>query len=74
MKEICGGLLANDSIVFQTDEAVNNFLATCRAYLGSRAQVWERRGEIEYLGHTSTAWANPISVDIEELRATAGLS
>ena len=72
VKEICGGLLANDSIVFQTDEAVNNFLATCRAYLGSRAQVWERRGEIEYLGHTSTAWANPISVDIEELRATAG--
>ena len=72
VKEICGGLLANDSIVFQTDEAVNNFLATCRAYLGSRAQVWECRGEIEYLGHTSTAWANPISVDIDELRETAG--
>ncbi len=71
VREICGGLLANDSIVFQTDESVNNFLATCRAYLGSRAQVSERRGEVEYLGHTATAWANPISVDIEELQATA---
>ena len=71
VKEICSGLLANHSIVFQTDDAVSNFLATCRVYLGARAQVWERRGEVDYLGHTSTAWANPISVDIKELEASA---
>lgn len=67
VKEICDGLLANDTIAFQTDEDVENFLATCRAYLGGRAQVWERRGEIEYRGQSTTAWSNPISVDVAEL-------
>jgi len=69
VREICDGLLANDTVSFQTDEDVENFLATCRAYLGSRAQVWERRGEIEYRGQTTTAWSNPISVDVAELEA-----
>lgn len=67
VREICDGLLANDTIAFQTDEDVENFLATCRAYLGARAQVWERRGEVEYRGQSTTAWSNPISVDVAEL-------
>jgi len=67
VREICDGLLANDTVAFQTDEDVENFLATCRAYLGSRAQVWERRGEVEYRGQSTTAWSNPISVDVQEL-------
>src|SRR5690606_10222674 len=71
VREICDGLLANDSVAFQTDEAVENFMATCRAYLAPKAQVWERRGEIEYRGHVTTVWANPISVDVEELEELA---
>jgi len=67
VREICDGLLANDTVAFQTDEDVENFLATCRAYLGERAQVWERRGEVEYRGQSTTAWSNPISVDVAEL-------
>jgi trehalose 6-phosphate synthase len=69
VREICDGVLANDTVVFQTDEDVENFLATCRAYLGPRAQVWERRGEVEYRGQSTTAWSNPISVDVAELEA-----
>ena len=69
VREICDGLLANDTVAFQTNEDVENFLATCRAYLGSRAQVWERRGEVEYRGQSTTAWSNPISVDVADLEA-----
>jgi trehalose 6-phosphate synthase len=67
VRDICDGLLANDTVAFQTDEDVENFLATCRAYLGHRAQVWERRGEVEYRGQSTTAWSNPISVDVADL-------
>ena len=69
VRDICDGLLANDTVAFQTDEDVENFLATCRAYLGSRGQVWERRGEVEYRDQTTTTWSNPISVDVAELEA-----
>jgi trehalose 6-phosphate synthase len=67
VRRICGGLLANDSVVFQTEASVENFLATCRAYLGERAVVLERQGSIEYLGQTTFAWANPVSIDVSEL-------
>jgi trehalose 6-phosphate synthase len=69
VRDICDGLLANDTVAFQTDEDVENFLATCRAYLGARAQVWERRGEVEYRGLSTTAWSNPISVDVADLES-----
>lgn len=69
VRELCDGILANDTVAFQTDEDVENFLATCRAYLGARAQVSERRGEIEYRGQSTTAWSNPISVDVAELES-----
>jgi trehalose 6-phosphate synthase len=68
VRRICAGLLANDSIVFQTEPSVANFLATCRAYLGDRAVVLERQGSVEYLGQTTFVWSNPISVDTTELR------
>jgi trehalose 6-phosphate synthase len=71
VRGICDGLLANDSIGFQTDACVENFLATCRAYLGGQANVSERQGEVRYLGHVSNVWANPISVDLGELKELA---
>jgi trehalose 6-phosphate synthase len=67
VRRICAGLLANDSIVFQTEASVEAFLATCRAYLGDRALVLERQGSVEYLGQTTFVWSNPISVDAMEL-------
>jgi trehalose 6-phosphate synthase len=67
VRRICGGLLANDSVVFQTEASVANFLATCRAYLGERAKVRERQGEVEYLGQTTFIWSNPVSLDTTEL-------
>jgi trehalose 6-phosphate synthase len=71
VSDICDGILANDSIGFQTDASVDNFMATCRAFLGSKVDVWERQGEVRYLGQTSTVWSNPISVDLHELRELA---
>lgn len=67
VRRICAGLLGNDSVVFQTEASVENFLATCRAYLGERAVVLERQGSVEYLGQTTFVWSNPISVDPSEL-------
>ena len=75
VRRICASLLANDSIVFQTDVSVTNFLATCKAYLAD-AKVMERQGEIEYLGNTTFIWSNPVSLDcreMETLRATPTL-
>jgi trehalose 6-phosphate synthase len=69
VRRICGGLLANDSVVFQTEASVENFLATCSAYLGDRAVVLERQGSVEYLGQTTFVWANPISIDAAEVTA-----
>jgi trehalose 6-phosphate synthase len=76
VRRICAGLLANDSVVFQTETSVENFLATCRAYLGERAVVLERQGSIEYLGQTTFVWSNPVSVDVSDiamLRASPAL-
>ena len=71
VREICSGLLANDSVFFQTEAACEGFLATCRTYLGAEAEVDDRRGEVEYLGRTTSIWSNPISVDVAELRGLA---
>jgi trehalose 6-phosphate synthase len=69
VRQICRGLLGNDSVTFHTDESVENFLATCRVYLSGEAQVSERRGEIEHEGVTTSVWSNPISVDVPELQS-----
>ena len=67
--QICRGLLANDSVVFHTEESVENFLATCRAYLCKRALVLEREGLVEHMDQRTYVWSNPISVDVAELEA-----
>jgi trehalose 6-phosphate synthase len=71
VRQMCDGLLANDSLVFQTEESVEGFMATCRAYLGSAAQVYRDRGKVVYAGTTTALWSNPISVDAWELREFA---
>jgi trehalose 6-phosphate synthase len=65
---MCRGLLGNDSLVFQTDESVENFFSTCAIYLRDEAAVAPVPGEVRYGGHTTSVWSNPISVDARELR------
>jgi trehalose 6-phosphate synthase len=67
VREICRGLLGNDSLVFQTDASVENFLATCAAYLGDEARISSAPAEVTYRGRTTSLWDNPISVDAHEL-------
>jgi trehalose 6-phosphate synthase len=69
---ICESLLANDSIVFQTEASVRNFLHTCRAYLPD-ADVQFATGIIQRRGRRTKVWANPISVNIPSLQAWLAL-
>ena len=66
--QICQGLLANDSVVFQTAESAANFLRTCAEYLPA-ARVNVREGSATFDSRTTRAWANGISVDPSELEA-----
>ena len=66
-ESICEGLLANDSIVFQTQESVKNFTLTCRAFL-SNAHVTFDGGAVLHQGRRTRVWANPVSVDVSDLR------
>lgn len=63
---ICDGLLANDSLAFQTPRDAGRFLATCAAYL-SEADVDAAAGYVRYQGGSTRVWANGISVDVREL-------
>lgn len=67
-QSICEGLLANDSVVFQTPRSVRNFLLTCWALLPA-ADVDLAAGTVSHRGRRIRAWANPISVDVFGLRA-----
>ena len=70
LRGICEGLLANDSVVFQTPDDARNFLLTVGSIL-PKADVDLVKGTATYEGRTSRAWANPISVDPHELEAAA---
>jgi trehalose 6-phosphate synthase len=64
---ICRSLLTNDSVVFQTQASVANFLRTCETFLPD-ARVFSGLGLVEQRDRGTRVWANPISVDAEELR------
>jgi trehalose 6-phosphate synthase len=61
------GLLANDSIVFQTAADVERFLQTCRAFLGDDVSV--STAAVAHGGRTTRVWWNPVSVDVWDLRS-----
>lgn len=67
-ESICESLLANDSVVFQSQSSVQNFLLTCWAFLAD-AQVDFGGGTVAYRGRRTRVWANPISVDVSDLRS-----
>jgi trehalose 6-phosphate synthase len=66
VSEICRGLLANDSVVFQTRESAMSFLETCAAYLPV-CRIDPVEGSVTFGGRTTRVWTDAISVDPEEL-------
>jgi trehalose 6-phosphate synthase len=63
---IVRGLLANDSVVFQADDNVRNFLDCVARYIDG-AQVDFELGLVTFNGHETRVWANPVSVKVEDL-------
>jgi trehalose 6-phosphate synthase len=66
VESICRGLLANDSVVFQTPDSADNFLATCHEFVHD-VRIHFRDGTVESRERISRVWANPISVDPVDL-------
>ncbi len=69
---ICEGLLANDSVVFQTPASAENFLVTVQSYFGDQALVDMGAGAVVHHGRRTRVWANPISVDPGVLEQALG--
>jgi trehalose 6-phosphate synthase len=70
VRAILEGVLGNDSLVFQTEESVRNFLLTVKACLPG-AVVDTNASSVSYQGRETRVWANGISVDPEELEDAA---
>ncbi len=68
VRSICAGLLANDSVIFQTQTFAQNFLRTCEVFL-HHADIRVGSGEIICRGRRTAVWANPISVNAFALRS-----
>jgi len=64
------GLLANDSIVFQTESSAQEFLLTCWAFV-PEARIDFSEGTVTCRGRRTRVWANPISVNPSVLRLRA---
>jgi len=62
------GLLANDSVVFQTEKWAQDFLLTCWAFFPN-ARVDFTDGVVTYRGRRTKVSVNPISVDVFDLRS-----
>lgn len=65
---ICEGLLANNSVVFQTKLFVENFALTCQAFLPD-VEPDLAENTIVHQGRRTRLWSNPVSVDICDLRS-----
>jgi trehalose 6-phosphate synthase len=70
VQSICEGLLANDSVAFQTQTFARNFIETCSAYLPDSEA---RLDQVTYGGRTTRVWSNAVSVDIWDLRRQLAL-
>jgi trehalose 6-phosphate synthase len=64
---ITRSLLANDSVVFQTEAGVLNYLDCVRRYVED-AGVDDDNGIVSVNGRTTRVWANPVSVRVDDLQ------
>lgn len=69
-KGILTGLLANDVVSFQTKRDAFHFLDTCYNFVAGARVDFERR-EVEYDGRRVSVRHNPISIDVDAVRARA---
>lgn len=67
---ICRGLCHSDVLGFQSTQDARAFVDTCEAFL-PEAVVDRSSMSVDLDGHTLRVRVYPISIDIEELRATA---
>lgn len=67
---ICGSLLGNDVVGFQTDAHARSFMNTCEANLDD-VDLDYRNREIHFRGRTTRVAAYPISIDCEAVEAVA---
>jgi trehalose 6-phosphate synthase len=66
-ESICRSLIANDSVVFQTDANVSNFLACVLRYVDG-AQIDIDSAVVSYRGRQTRVWSNPVSVKVDDLQ------
>ncbi len=66
LRGIVGGLLGNDSLVFQTPDDARNFLCTCEDVLPLFG-IDHDDGIVRSTNHTTRVWSDGISVDPAEL-------
>jgi trehalose 6-phosphate synthase len=69
VRQICLGLLGNDSLAFQDDQSTENFKATCAAYLEDEIEASPSSPYVRHKQGQTFVWTNPISVDVAELNA-----
>jgi len=67
VESICEGMLANDSLSFQTAQSKRDFVLTCLAYLRG-VDVDLAETAIRYRGRSTSVFTNPVSVDVFDLR------
>jgi trehalose 6-phosphate synthase len=63
---IVRGLIANDSVVFQADDSVQNFLECVARYVDG-ATVCSESGIVSFNGRETRVWSNPVSVKVDDL-------
>ncbi len=68
VESICQGLLATDSVVFQTERSAENFIDTCQSFLAD-VRLDAAASSVTHAGHRTRVWWNPVSVDIWHLRS-----
>ncbi|MDI6857153.1 MAG: trehalose-6-phosphate synthase [Dehalococcoidia bacterium] len=62
------GLLANDSVVFQNEASAQQFLVSCWSFVPD-ARIDFSQSVIRHRGRSIRVWANPMAVNVFELRA-----
>ncbi|MFA5101092.1 MAG: trehalose-6-phosphate synthase, partial [Candidatus Omnitrophota bacterium] len=72
LKEILDGMLANDTVGFQTREFADNFIEACEKVFHVGVELNGDVALISYRGRKTSVKVNPISIDVRLEKAAAG--